>query len=294
MEIVKYQPSDRTFLNQLLVKTAAGSQQLGYPRLHSYEELEKEYMEYPDSSILSSVYILTHNDKPIGVMGFLRDGNYAVLWGPVTLESIDYETAIRLSVSFAKKVIPKEFHVFVHDSNTVYSTVLEQLNGRLRSIQHVMCFDWSKGKLLPLGCKNIICLSSKQLADSQKLLGCTADLLKEAFPDLDNANDLIAELLHSKCNFLFYISNGTALGVLIENKNFIHEVRIEYLAVLKKHRRLEIATKMLHYLLQQVYSTYGPCNVNLTHDHENLVAHSVYLKNGFVDDTVYKEFVISC
>lgn len=81
MEIVKYQPSDRTFLNQLLVKTAAGSQQLGYPRLHSYEELEKEYMEYPDSSILSSVYILTHNDKPIGVMGFLRDGNYAVLWG---------------------------------------------------------------------------------------------------------------------------------------------------------------------------------------------------------------------
>lgn len=61
MKIVKYQPSDRTFLNQLLVKTTAGSQQLGYPRLHSYEELEKEYMEYPDSSILSSVYIIhTH------------------------------------------------------------------------------------------------------------------------------------------------------------------------------------------------------------------------------------------
>lgn len=294
MKIVKYQPSDRTFLNQLLVKTTAGSQQLGYPRLHSYEELEKEYMEYPDSSILSSVYILTHNDKPIGILGFLRDGNYAVLWGPVTLQSIYYEKAIRLSVSFAKKVIPNEFHVFVHNSNTIYKRALEQLNSKLRSIQHVMCFNWSKSTLLPLDCKNILCLSLKQLTESQKLLDRTGDLLKEGFPDLDNANDLIAELLHSKCNFIYYISNGTVLGVLIENQNFIHEVRIEYLAVSKPHRRLGIATKMLHYLLQQVYSTYGPCNVNLTHDHENLGAHAVYLKNGFVDDTVYKEYIISC
>lgn len=293
MEIVKYQPCDRTFLNQLLIKTTEGSQQLGYPRLHSCEELEKEYVEYPDSSILSSAYILTHNANPIGVMGFLRDGNYAVLWGPVTLQSIYYEPAIRLSVSFAKKVIPKEFHIFVHDSNTVYSTVLEQLNSKLRSIQHVMCFDWSKSMPLLPDCKNIVCLSSKQLEGSREMIDCTMNLLKEGFPHLDDANDLITELLHAKCNFIYYISSGAPLGVLIENDNFIHEVRIEYLAVSKAHRCLGTATKMLHYLLRQVYSTYGPCNVNLTHDHENLVAHSVYLKNGFVDDTIYKEFIIS-
>lgn len=294
MEIVKYQPCHRTFLNQLLIKTTAGSQQLGYPRLHSYEELEKEYMEYPDSYIPSSVYILTHNAKPIGIMGFLVDGNYAVLWGPVTLESIDYETAIRLSVSFAKKILSKKFHVFVHDSNTVYKTVLERLGCKLRSIQHIMCFDWSKSRPLPLNCQNIVCLSSKQLAESQKMFDCTADLLKEAFPQLDNANDLVTELLRSKCNFIYYVSNETVIGVLIENDNFVHEVRIEYLAVSKADRRLGIATKMLHYLLQQVYSRYGPCNVNLTHDHDNFIAHSVYLKNGFVDDTIYNEFIMSC
>lgn len=294
MEIVKYRPDDRTFLNQLLIKTAVGSQQLGYPRLHSYEELEKEYMDYPDSSIPSSIYILTHNANPIGIMGFLRDGNYTVLWGPVTLQSVYYEPAIRLSVSFAKKVFPKEFHVFVHNANTVYSTALEQLNGKLRSIQHVMCFDWSKSRPMQLDCKNILCLSSEQLKDSQELIDRTVKLLTDGFPDLDNAYDLIAELLHSKCNFVYYISNGTALGVLIENDNFVHEVRIEYLAVAKAHRRLGIATKMLHYLLQKVYGTYGLYNVNLTHDNDNLIAHSVYLKNGFEDDTIYKEFVVSC
>lgn len=294
MEIVKYQSYDRTFLNQLLIKTAVGSQQLGYPRLHTYEELEKEYKEYPDSSILSSVYSITHNANPIGIMGFLRDGNYAVLWGPVTLQSIYYEPAIRLSVSFAKKVIPKEFHVFVHDSNTVYSTALERFNSTLRSIQHVMCFDWSKRTLLPPDCKNIICLSSKQLAGSQKLLNSTVELLKEGFPRLDDANDLVTELLQAKCNFMYYISNETALGVLIENDNFVHEVRIEYLAVSKAHRRFGIATNMLQYLLQKVYSTYGHYNVNLTHDNDNLTAHAVYLKNGFVDDTIYKEFMVSC
>lgn len=293
MEIVKYLPCYRSFLNQLLVKTVAGGQQLGYPRLRSCEELEKEYAEYPDSSVPTSVYIFTQDAAPIGAMGFLLDGDYAVLWGPVTLRSIYYKTAIRLSVSFAKEVIPKGFHVFVHDSNVVYRTELERLGGKLRSVQYVMRYDWSKNTPSPLDVTHIVYFTSEQLAGSQKLLDRTTDLLKEGFPRLENAHDLVAELLHTKCNFVYYISNGTPLGVLIANENFVNEVRIEYLAVSKLHRRFGIATKMLRYLLQKVHDTHGFCNVNLTHDKNNSVAHSVYLKNGFFDETIYKEFVIS-
>lgn len=294
MEIIKYLPCHQPFLSRLLLKTVSGEQQLGYPRLHSFGALEKEYAEYPDSSMANSVYILTHNANPVGAMGLLRDGSYSVLWGPVTLQSIYYKTAIRLSILFAKEIIPKEFHVFVHNLNIEYRTELEKLGGKLRSIQHVMSFDWLKNAPTPLDFAYIAYLSSGQLAESKILLDDTINLLRDGFPHVDNTRDLIEELLYSKCNFVLYIFNKRALGVLIANENFANEVRIEYLAVSKSYRRLGIATKLLQYLLQKVYETHGFCNVNLTHDNDNSVAHSVYLKNGFFDETIYKEFIISC
>ena len=157
-----------------------------------------------------------------------------------------YKTAIRLSILFAKEIIPKEFHVFVHNLNIEYSTELEKLGGKLRSIQHVMSFDWLKNAPTPLDFAYIAYLSSGQLAESKILLDDTINLLKDGFPHVDNTRDLIEELLYSKCNFVLYIFNKRALGVLIANENFVNEVRIEYLAVSKSYRRLGIATKLLH------------------------------------------------
>lgn len=292
MEIVPYQSCDRAFLNQLLIKTAVGDQQLGYPRLHSCEELEKEYLSYPDSPLRSSIYLLTENTERAGVLGFLRDGAYAVLWGPITLRPEDYEVAIRASVSFAKKALPNGFHVFVHNANAAYRAALAQLGGKLRSTQHVMRLDWSKSAPLPPKDKNVMEVSSKQLAVSPKLRDCTRDLLAEGFPRLDSANELVEELLRENCRFLYYMVGGTALGVLVADDNFLDEVRIEYLAVSNTHRRLGIATKLLQSLLQSVYDTHGLYNINLTHDDDNLAAHSLYRKNGFVDDVLYREFIV--
>lgn len=292
MELTPYRAGDRTFLEGLLIKTAAGSQQLGYPRLHSCAELEQEYTEYPDSSLYSSVYLVTRHAKPVGVMGFLRDGDYSVLWGPVTLQAADYAPAIRLSVSFAKQNIQEKCHVFVHAANTVYAAELERFGAQVRSVQHVMCYDWSKHTPLPPDASDLVCLTSEQLAASQNLRSRTIELLREGFPGLESANDLVTELLHTKCSFWFALSHGTVPGVLIADESFANEARIEYLAVSKPYRRLGIATKMLRCFLQSVFVAHGCRNVNLTHDHKNSTAHSVYLKAGFYDETIYKECIL--
>lgn len=295
MEFVRYDPRYRTLVDQLAQKTLAGEQQLGYPRFGSCAELEKEYGEYPDSSMETSVYVIVGDVGPVGIVGVLKDSDYLAVWGPLTAEPVWYQAAIRESLAFLRRTFAGTLHIFPAKDNAVYCRELEKAGGRLRSVQHVMRFAWPARMPAPHPCGgDFRRFDAKELLRDKAICRGIERLLEESFRLNGRAGDLLRELLRDGCSFLCCCLCGRAAGVLVWNENFVREIRIEYLAVEKSFRRSGVASDLLGHFLQHIAARYGRRDINLTHAEENLAAHSLYVKNGFADEVVYREFILPC
>ena len=293
MEFTRYDPRYRWLVERLAGNTLAGEQRLGYPRFGSYPELEKEYGEYPDSSMDTSAYVILRGGMPVGLVGVLQDADYLAVWGPLTNEEAWYRETIRESLAFLRGVYAGVLHIFPAKENTVYCQELEEAGGALRSVQHVMRFTWPACMPEPrrIG-EKYRCFSPEELSQEEAVCREIELLLEDGFHLKGQADSLLRELLRDGCSFLCCLLHGRTAGVLVWNENFVREIRIEYLAVEKDSRRVGVASNLLGKLLRMVSVRYGRRSINLTHGGDNLAAHALYVKNGFDDEVVYREFVL--
>ena len=295
MEFVRYGPRYRTLVELLAQKTLDGEQQLGYPRFGSCAELEKEYGEYPDSSMNTSAYVIMLDGGPVGIVGALADADYLAVWGPLTAEPAWYQATIRESLAFLRRTFAGTLHIFPARGNTVYCRELEKAGGRLRSVQYVMRFAWPARMPAPRPCGgDFRRFDAKELLQDMAMCRGIEHLLEEGFRLNGRAGSLLRELMRDGCGFLCCCLCGRVAGVLVWNENFVREIRIEYLAVEKSFRRSGVASDLLGHFLQYMAARYGSRDINLTHAEENLAAHSLYVKNGFADEVVYREFILPC